>query len=112
MDTAPDPIYLDHNATAPLLRAAREAMEPFLSELRGNPSSIHEPGRRARAAVEEARVAVAALVNAPAAEDIVFTSGATESDVWALRGVFEASRADGRDGRQERIATGNPQPFP
>ena len=74
--------YLDHNATAPLSDAAREAMIAAL-DVTGNPSSVHAEGRRARAIVDEAREAVAALVNAVPGE-IVFTSGATEANAWAL----------------------------
>jgi cysteine desulfurase len=74
--------YLDHNASAPLRPAAREAVVAALDAF-GNASSIHAEGRRARALVDEAREAVAALVNARPAE-VVFTSGATESNVWAL----------------------------
>ena len=78
-------IYLDFNAGAPLRPGAREAMLPFLG-LAGNASSAHREGARARAAVEEARGQVAALIGARPAE-IVFTSGATEANNLALRGV-------------------------
>jgi cysteine desulfurase len=81
-------IYLDHNATAPLLPAAREAMLPFLGPP-ANPSSAHREGARARAAVEAARGDVAALIGGAAGE-IVFTSGATEANALALRGVLTA----------------------
>jgi cysteine desulfurase len=74
--------YLDYNATAPLRAEVREAMEAALS-LHGNPSSVHAEGRAARAAVEEARVKVAALVGARP-EDVIFTSGGTESNALAL----------------------------
>ena len=76
-------IYLDHNATAPLVPAAREAMLPFLGPP-ANPSSAHREGARARAAVEAARADVAALIGATPGE-IVFTSGATEANNLALR---------------------------
>src|SRR5712691_11453851 len=78
-------VYLDHNATSPLRAAAREAMLPFLG-VAANASSAHREGARARAAVEAARAEVAALVGGAAAE-IVFTSGATEANNFALRGV-------------------------
>ena len=68
-------IYLDHNATAPLLPAARDAMLAFLGPP-ANPSSAHREGARARAAVEAARADVAAVIGAAPGE-IVFTSGAT-----------------------------------
>lgn len=74
--------YLDYNASAPLRPAARDAMVAAL-EVCGNPSSVHADGRRARAVVEAAREEVAALVNARPSE-VVFTSGATEANNWAL----------------------------
>ncbi len=74
--------YLDHNASAPLKPVAREAMVAALAVC-GNASSVHAEGRRARAIVDEAREAVAVLVNARP-QEVVFTSGATESNVWAL----------------------------
>ena len=80
------PIYLDHNATTPLLPEVRLAMARALEELWGNPSSVHGPGRRARAAIEDARQEVAALVGGDR-EEIVFTSGGTEADHLAIRGL-------------------------
>jgi len=74
--------YLDYNATAPLRPEARAAVVAAL-DVFGNPSSVHAEGRRARATVDEARASVAALVNADPAE-VVFTSGATEANTWAL----------------------------
>jgi len=79
-------VYLDHNAGAPLHPAVRDAMLAYLGPA-GNPSSPHREGARARSAVEQARAQVAALIGAAAAE-IVFTSGATEANNLALRGVF------------------------
>jgi cysteine desulfurase len=79
-------IYLDHNATAPLLPEARQAMLAFLGPP-ANPSSAHREGAGARAAVEAARVEVAALIGAAPGE-IVFTSGATEANNLALRGAL------------------------
>jgi len=81
-------IYLDANATTPLLPEVVEAMRPFWQESFGNPSSAHHAGQRTRSAVERARNAVAALLNAQAKE-IVFTSGGTESDNLALAGVLQ-----------------------
>lgn len=75
-------IYLDHNATAPLRPEVRDAVVGALS-LIGNPSSVHAEGRAARAAVEDARARVAALVGARP-EDVIFTSGGTEANVLAL----------------------------
>jgi cysteine desulfurase len=74
--------YLDWNASAPLKPEARAAMLAAL-DVTGNPSSVHAEGRRARALIEEAREQVAALVGAEPAE-VVFTSGATEANNWAL----------------------------
>jgi cysteine desulfurase len=79
-------IYMDANATTPLLPEVFEAMRPFLLESFGNASSIHQQGQRARAAVDKARTSVARLFNAKPAE-IVFTSGGTESDNLALFGI-------------------------
>jgi len=71
-------IYLDYNATTPLCDAAREAMEPCLTKNFGNASSIHRAGRNARAAVDNARDKISALLHAKPNE-IIFTSGGTES---------------------------------
>jgi cysteine desulfurase len=76
-------IYLDNNATTPLLPAVWEAMRPFAAELYGNPASAHQAGRRARKALEDARDRVAALLDAHP-EEVLFTSGATESNNLAL----------------------------
>jgi len=81
-------IYLDANATTPLLPEVVEAMRPFWQQSFGNPSSAHYSGQRTRSAVEHARSSVAALLNAQAKE-IVFTSGGTESDNLALAGVLQ-----------------------
>ncbi len=86
------PVYLDFNATTPVDPAVREAMLPFLGEHFGNPSSSHVYGRRAREAVEAARAEVAALIGA-AADEIVFTGCATESNNLAIQGVARALRA-------------------
>jgi cysteine desulfurase len=82
-------IYLDHNATTPVLPEVRDAMLPYLTERFGNPSSSHAFGRAAREAVERARRQVAALLSC-APEEIVFTSGGTEANNLAIRGVAEA----------------------
>jgi cysteine desulfurase len=87
-----DPIYLDHNATTPLLPEVVEAMLPYLREHFGNPSSGHVYGRRTREAIETARVRVASTVGA-APPEIVFTSGATEANNLAIRGAA-ASASD------------------
>lgn len=82
----PERIYLDHNAAAPLRPAARTAMLAVLDGPPANPSSAHREGARARRILDEARDAVAALIGAEPAE-IVFTSGATEANNLALRGL-------------------------
>src|ERR1700756_835655 len=79
-------IYLDNNATTPVLPEVFEAMRPFFVEQFGNASSIHHHGQETRAAVENARESVAALLGCAAAE-IVFTSGGTESDNLAIAGL-------------------------
>jgi cysteine desulfurase len=81
-------IYMDANATTPLLPEVFEAMRPFLLEQFGNASSIHQQGQRARSAVDQARDQVARLLRCRASE-IVFTSGGTESDNLALFGVLQ-----------------------
>jgi len=83
------PIYLDYNATTPVAPEVLEAMLPYLREEFGNPSSTHPYGRRARAAVERAREQVAELLGAQA-EELFFTSGGTEANNLAIRGVMEA----------------------
>src|SRR5215469_17393732 len=80
------PIYLDHNATAPLDPRAFAAMQPWLTGVHGNPSSVHRYGRTAHEALEAARAQVAALVHAQPAQ-LVFTGGGTEADNLALKGV-------------------------
>ena len=81
-------VYLDNNATTPLLPEVFEAMRPHLLEGFGNASSIHQQGQQARAAVEKAREQVADLLNCRAAE-VVFTSGGTEGDNLALFGLVQ-----------------------
>ncbi len=87
-------IYLDYNATTPLAPSVRDAIANALSEPYGNPSSNHAPGRAARAAVEAARQELAELLGG-AAEEIVFTSGGSESNNHALKGVFWARATEG-----------------
>ncbi|MCB1960785.1 MAG: aminotransferase class V-fold PLP-dependent enzyme, partial [Rhodocyclaceae bacterium] len=78
------PVYLDHNATTPLDPAVREAMLPYLDARYGNPSSRHEYGRHARAAIDAARAQVAEAVGAHSTE-VVFTSGGSEANNLFLK---------------------------
>ena len=87
-------IYLDFNASTPLAPEVVEAMRPLLTEHFGNPSTHHWAGAPAKAAVERARAQVASLLGCDS-EEIVFTSGGTESNNHALKGVFFANRDKG-----------------
>jgi len=89
------PIYLDHAATTPVRPEVLAAMLPYLTDHFGNPSSIHSAGRRARMGLDEARETLAGVLGAKPRE-IVFTSGGTESDNLALKGVGWAASARGR----------------
>jgi len=88
-------VYLDHNATTPVEREVLEAMLPYLTQDFGNASSIHSFGQSARRAVERARESVAALIGARP-QEIVFTSGGTESDNHAVFGALGAARSQTR----------------
>src|SRR5687767_3232254 len=88
-------IYLDNSATTPIDQTVVETMLPFLTEKFGNASSIHFFGQEARAAVDRARHQIADLINARPNE-IVFTSGGTEANNLAIRGLFEANEKYGR----------------
>jgi cysteine desulfurase len=81
-----DCIYLDNNATTPVVPAVWEAMRPLLTETYGNPASAHRAGRRARQALEDARERTAALLGAHP-DEVLFTSGATEANNLALFGL-------------------------
>ena len=87
-------IYLDYNATTPLCDAAREAMLPYLGRHFGNPSSVHAAGREARAAIDNARDKLGALLRAKPGE-IIFTGGATESCNLAVLGLARSSSSRG-----------------
>ncbi|CAN5773586.1 cysteine desulfurase NifS [soil metagenome] len=89
-------IYMDANATTPLLPAVFEAMRPFWIEHFGNASSIHQQGQYARAAVDQARESIATMLHCRSSE-IVFTSGGTESDNFALFGLLSAPRPAGAE---------------
>ena len=87
-------IYLDYAATTPTRPEVVKAMLPYFTEAFGNPSSIYSYGQEAKGAVEEARVIVADLIGARG-EEIVFTSGGTEADNSALKGVAFANESKG-----------------
>lgn len=89
--SSPKPVYLDYAATTPLDSRVLEVMLPYFSEDFGNPSSVHQFGQRAEAALENARQRMAELLNA-LPEEIIFTSGGSESDNLALRGAALAAR--------------------
>ena len=99
-DSVPtSPIYLDHNATTPIAPEVLDAMQPYLTESFGNPSSDHPLGREARRAVDVARDQVATLIGA-SPDEIVFTSGGTESNHLAIRGAAASTSA-----RRRRVVT-------
>src|SRR5215469_13286965 len=100
MNTSPV-VYLDHAATTPMLPEAIAAMTEELARL-GNPSSLHNAGRRARRVVEESREQVAEVFGARASE-VIFTSGGTEADNLAVKGLFWARRS--ADSRRRRVLT-------
>src|SRR5271165_5420265 len=91
-------VYLDNNATTPVLPAVMEAMLPYFGERFGNASSIHHHGQDTRAAVERARESVALLLGCRSSE-IVCTSGGTESDNLAIFGL----RREGSIGRDDHV---------
>ena len=88
------PIYLDYNATTPLAPEVADAMKPFLEEYFGNPSSAHWYGVQTRKAVEKARAQVAALIHANP-DEIIFTSGGSESNNFAIKGIAFAKKSVG-----------------
>jgi cysteine desulfurase len=88
-------IYLDYNATSPVAPEVVEAVAHAMREDFGNPSSVHSFGQRAKGALDRARSEVAALIGADPTE-VVFTSGGTEADNFAVRGAYDALAASGR----------------
>ncbi len=89
-----NPIYLDYNATTPIAKEVAAAMRPFLDDYFGNPSSVHSYGIKTKLAVENARKQVAELINCDPSE-IIFTSGGTESNNFAIRGIAFAHQDKG-----------------
>lgn len=88
-------IYMDHAATTPLAPEVLEAMNPYFTDFYGNASSLHSFGREAKEAIEDARRKIAELINAEPSE-IYFTSGGTESDNLALKGIVWRNKKKGR----------------
>ncbi|MFA6034327.1 MAG: aminotransferase class V-fold PLP-dependent enzyme, partial [Myxococcota bacterium] len=88
-------VYMDNNATTAVRSEVFSAMAPMLGEAYGNPSSVHWAGRRARAALDTARLHVAALLGAKDRE-IIFTAGGSEADNTAIKGAYWASKKKGR----------------
>ncbi|MDD2473166.1 MAG: cysteine desulfurase NifS, partial [Methanoculleus sp.] len=93
-DRKPRLVYMDHAATTPTRPEVVEAMLPYFTERFGNPSSLYAVAREAKEAVEEARGRVAAAIGAKP-EEVFFTSGGTEADNWAFKGVATANRKKG-----------------
>jgi len=89
-----DPIYLDYNATTPIDKKVAEAMQPYLTAYFGNPSSMHAYGIKTKQAVITARQQVAGLIRCQP-EEIIFTSGGTESNNYAIKGAAYANRSKG-----------------
>lgn len=98
------PLYFDYNATTPIAEEVAEAMLPYLYERFGNPSSSHAYGRAAARAVETARAQVAALLGCRA-DEVVFTSGGTESNNQALKGAARQKALQGGGGQRNQIIT-------
>lgn len=88
-------VYLDNNATTRMRQEVLDAMLPYYKDIYGNASSVHGFGRAARMAVDDARVKVAGLVGAASIEEIIFTSGGTEADNFAVKGVAYALKSKG-----------------
>jgi len=88
-------VYLDHAATTPVHPKVLEAMMPYFSNIFGNPSNLHDIGREAKNAVEEARTKTAALVGAKP-EEIIFTASGAESNNFALKGLAQANAQKGK----------------
>src|SRR5262245_21668178 len=89
-------IYFDHNASTPVYPEAFEEMIPFLKDDFGNTSSLHWYGQRAKKAVEEARAKMAKFINAESPDEIIFTSGGTESNNTAIKGAFGGTNQTGK----------------
>ncbi len=89
-------IYADNSATTAIAPSVLEKMMPYLTEVYGNPSSLYRIGSKAKEAVEKSRANIAKNLGAASASEIFFTSGGSESDNWALKGVCHALKAKGK----------------
>src|ERR1043165_8309819 len=89
-------VYLDHQASTPLLPEALEAMTPYFTQAYGNASSLHRFGLQVRDGLAKAREQVAALINAESADDILFTSNGTEAVNLAIKGFADANHRKGK----------------
>lgn len=89
-------VYMDNAATTPLGKSVLDAMMPYLTDIYGNPSSLHSFGQEAHAAVSKARKQVASALNASSENEIIFTGSGTESDNMAIRGIAEKYAKKGR----------------
>jgi len=88
-------VYLDHQTTTPLLEEALQAMIPYFREAYGSPSSLHRFGLQVREGLKEARQQIARMINAESEEDLIFTSGGTESANLAIKGFADANHRKG-----------------
>ena len=88
-------VYLDHNSSTPVHPAVIEAMRPYWREVFGNASSTHQSGRQARKAIEDAREKTARVIGADP-QEMIFTSGGTESDNLAVKGAVQTAGAVSR----------------
>lgn len=89
-------VYLDHSATTPVETVVVDAMMPYFTKIFGNPSSVHQFGREAKVAIEESREKIANFINAEPSE-IIFTSGGTESDNFAIFGIAYSGLKKGKN---------------
>src|SRR4051794_21992280 len=107
-------VYLDHQATTPVLPEVMAAMSPYFTEQFGAPSSLHRFGLQSRDALGDARAQIAKLINAESPDDIIFTSGATESNNLAVKGTAYANQRRGNHiivSATEHISVLNPVEF-
>jgi cysteine desulfurase len=88
-------VYLDHQTTTPVLEEALQAMLPYFREAYGSPSSLHRYGLQVREGLKEAREQIARMINAESDEDLIFTSGGTESSNLAIKGFADANHRKG-----------------